>query len=258
MRLQLEFLLENNIINENYVLNKDSLYHIPCIDEPIKTNAVFGIDTRTLVPSPSLYPYFPIVRLLLLFPNGIGRATGFLIGANKVVTAGHCIYDSITHEFVEDIVAIAEPGSSNNHYGVCVGFRYSLNYILSHDASNDWAILKLDLPLGNYAGVLPIVDWSTLPPHNIYVGEIPGYPGKAQGKATTLMWTASGTILCSPNQPLLNYTFSTSSGDSGAPVLIQENGLYYVVGIHIIGDSTNRINHARVIDTELFNTFIAF
>lgn len=249
MRKQLEILLKNQIIDESYNLNQNALCHVPCIGEAEDVGQVIGTDTRVPVPSPGLYPYFPIVRLLLMFPDGkLGRATGFLIGPDKAVTAGHCIYGH--GAFVEDIVAIAEPGSANHHYGVCTGWRYSPTYPMSEKREDDWAILRLDIQLGGYAGVLPIIDWSTLPPLNTYIGEVPGYPGKAQKRATSVMWSASGPLTHPPGRKFLSYQFSTSSGQSGAPVLIQENGLYYVAGIHVRGSDAG--NYARVIDTELY------
>lgn len=209
------------------------------------------------MPSPGLYPYFPIVRLLLIFSDGqFGRATGFLIGANKVVTAGHCIYDHRTQTFAEDIVAIAEPGMASHHYGICTGWRYSPNYPINKTVENDWAVLRLDIQLGGYAGVLPLADWSTLTPAAIYLGEIPGYPGTAQKRATNLMWSASGQIIWLPGNTHVSYQISTSPGQSGAPVLIQENGLYYAVGIHVSGSRES--NYARAIDSQLLQELINF
>ncbi len=54
------------------------------------------------------------------------------------------------------------------------------NYPMSEKREDDWAVLRLDIQLGGYARVLPIIDWSTLPPLNTYIGEVSGYPGKAQ------------------------------------------------------------------------------
>lgn len=257
MRKQLEILLDNHIIDENYKLNKDSLYHIPCISETNELGEVIGTDTRVCVSYPGQYPYLPVVRLILIFPNRrFCQGTGFLIGANKVVTAGHCIYDHDTQNFVEDIIAIAHPGTANSHYGICTGYRYSPNYLISKNAADDWAVMKLDLSLGGYAGVLRIVDWATLAPFAIYIGEIPGYPTIAQGRATNTMWTASGQIIWPPGGAVLNYRISTSGGQSGAPVLIQDNGRYYAAGIHVSGGSIS--NYARAIDTNLFRTLIGY
>lgn len=257
MRKQLEILLDNHIIDENYRLNKESLYHIPSISETDDIGEVIGTDTRVCVSYPGQYPYFPIVRLLLIFPNSrFYRGTGFLIGANKVVTAGHCIYDHRTQTFVDDIVAIAEPGTANNHYGICIGYLYSPNYLMSRNAVNDWAVMKLDMQLGGYAGILPIADWSTLTPFAVYIDEIPGYPAIAQERATNIMWTASGQVMWPPGGQVLTYRISTSGGQSGAPVLIQDRGLYYAAGIHVTGSSAG--NCARAIDTALFNTLISY
>lgn len=257
MRKQLEILLDAHIIDENYKLNKDALYKIPCISETDETGKVIGTDTRIFVSQPGRYPYLPIVRLILIFPgHQFYRGTGFLIGADKVVTAGHCIYDHGTQEYVEDIIAIAEPGTADDHYGICTGYRYAPDYLISSKAENDWAVMKLDLQLGVYAGVLPIVDWSTLTPFAVYIGEIPGYPAIAQGRATNIMWTASGQVIWPPGGKVLDYRISTSGGQSGAPVLIQDRGQYYAAGIHVIGSSAS--NHARAIDTDLFYTLISY
>lgn len=257
MRKQLEILLDNHIIDENYKLNKDSLYSIPCINETNETGQVIGTDTRVRVPYPGQYPYFPVVRLILIFPGcQFYIGTGFLIGANKLVTAGHCIYDHGTQEFVQDIIAIAEPGTANNHYGICTGYQYSPNYLISKKPENDWAVMKLDMQLGGYAGILPIADWSTLTPFAVYIGEIPGYPAVAHKRATNIMWTASGQVTWPPGKKVLNYRISTSGGQSGAPVLIQDSGQYYAAGIHVTGSSAG--NSARAIDTDLFYTLLSY
>ena len=52
MRKQLKILLDNHIIDENYRLNKESLYQIPCINETDEAGQVIGTDTRIFVSNP--------------------------------------------------------------------------------------------------------------------------------------------------------------------------------------------------------------
>ncbi len=70
------------------------------------------------------------------------------------------------------------------------------------------------------------------------------------------MWSASGPLTHPPGRKFLSYQFSTSPGQSGAPVLIQENGLYYVAEIHVSGSDAD--NYARIIDTELYYELITY
>ena len=260
---QIQELIDAGIVYPDVSLNKDAYQALPAIGESSNdVGRVIGADSRVLVPSPSHYPYWPIVRLILYFTNAhgtryYGRATGFLIRQDMVATAGHCIYDTTHNVLVDDIVAITEPASTANNFAACTGYRST--YYPTPTSLNDWTLFKINKNLGAQVGILPVLDIedATTPSMIMANAEIPGYPSIAQGLSTSLMWTAAGVINgYTAADKTFNYTISTSPGDSGAPVLTQLQGNWYVIGIHISGDAVS--NHARAIDHAIFNEILVY
>lgn len=104
---------------------------IPALaDDP--TPLYFQTDTPITNPAPP--PTSPVVQLLLAGQGPRPVCTGFYVGSNSVVTAGHCVIDRITSSFV--IVA-------NNGLSMKVWLAAFSNPVLTMD---DWAIFRIGEP----------------------------------------------------------------------------------------------------------------
>lgn len=256
---KLELLKKEGVIDKNEQLNENVFAILPCVEEPSDDNEVsrvIGVDTRTLVSSGDRdqLPYSAVVRLLMYYgPGLLYRGTGFIVGRNKLVTAGHCVYSAARGSVPIDIFAFLVLGT-RTYIGVATGVRFDNSRLSVQSGDNDWAVIKFDTDLGSLGGILNIVDCDSLT-YGTYNGEIPGYPGYVQQLRSAAMWTAKGTVsLTSAN--LLDYTISTSHGDSGAPVMIQRGGTWSAIGIHILGGP--RLNRARKIDGVLRDEIVNF
>jgi V8-like Glu-specific endopeptidase len=145
--------------------------------------------------------------------------------------------------------------------GICTRFHCSNRYTILKDKSDDWAIVKIDEPLGDRLEIIPMIYSTMIQTNQAMQVEIPGFPGEVQGRVTFDMWTATDTHLVLPNNEKLQYVITTSGGQSGAPVLISQPSVfgeasYYAVGIHTSGG--NQCNYARAIDRDLYDTIWTF
>ncbi len=219
-----------------------------------EAEAIFGTDTRQIVPKDQ-FPYSSIILLQVMFGQKLYRATGFLVKPDRIVTAAHCIYDPQTSRFADSVTARWYSSAQNNYqFTACTGSCCADEYLIDKQTANDWAILKLSaqipLPLLSYA------DISTVPNINLHEAVIAGYPTQAQGSTTSDIWAATGLIRQIPSSNLLTYTISTSSGQSGAPVIINHNQNYCAIGIHASSKSDQ--NQARAIDAQLYQKILSY
>lgn len=249
-----EKLKEWGLLTEDGKLDEKKLLILPTVgSESGGLEAVITVDNRREVMAPEILtaPYSSIVRLVMRFENKPRpcRGTGFIVGRNKIVTAGHCFYNRASESFVQEMVVIPVDNTVSNSTIMMTGARYSWEYMRDPSTKNDWCIFRVDKNIGDQFGVLQLRNHESFTTP-IPQGEIAGYPGEAYGRRTRNMWTAGGTITPVMADKVYEYTFATSGGQSGAPVIVSVGGEFYAVGIHsrVMGDK----NYARLIDDELY------
>ncbi len=249
----------------------------PCED----TQAIIGSDEHLPVLS-RLFPWLAIGRLEWVLADGtpVPWCTGTLIGKDLLLTNAHCLerpfvdsetgrlrVDSQTNRFVTEFTDLAtyqsisdrlvfKPNLVNGRSqsllsppiqdrAVIDSFEYGTETPLE-DSINDWALLKLNQPLGETYGYLGwrVQDFSNEQIHAAFGSQIilPGYSGDypTEGLQESLgesMNTAAVHVGCSVLGLRTDGTFvhecDTIGGASGSPFLaLFDDGNYYIVGLH--------------------------
>jgi glutamyl endopeptidase len=202
-------------------------------------DSVIGKDTRKRVTNTTVYPYRAIALLRVRFPHGTGRCTGFLVSANLVATAGHCVYYPPAGGRATKVQVIPGNNVKSEPYGSCLGTTaYSVKgWVNSGQEAYDYGAVKLNCDIGDTVGWFGM-RYQTKSLTGTKV-TITGYPGDKKPDGS--MWTASGKITVSLERQLL-YKISTGPGQSGSPVYNRGCKTYCALAIHAYG--ANR-NHPR-------------
>tara|TARA_B100000902_G_scaffold386868_1_gene430072 strand:+ start:100 stop:1392 length:1293 start_codon:yes stop_codon:yes gene_type:complete len=173
-----------------------------------------------------------IARLEVSTCDGDGIGTGFMISETQMVTVAHVV------EGAEEILAIIDDEVANAS-------------IIAIDVERDLALLKTDIPFGDYYFALGDFDYRT--------GDEVSVIGFPRGLDITLTkGTISNDIVKIPEFPLLTFVqidAAANPGNSGGPVL---NSKGEVIGILKSGlRESEGLNFAISVDTvdRIFNSW---
>lgn len=218
----------------------------------IINEAIFGQDTRYRV-NPYTYPERAVS---LITYGGQSHCTGWLVSADTLVTAGHCVHGGgSTGRWGQAAAFRVYPGYSDGYapYGSC-GAREiysSYGWVVAADSTADIGLIKLDCTIGNATGyfgyfVASAVDGTTI--------AINGYPGdKADARQ---QWGSLGTVLLSTTNKLY-YDNDTYGGMSGSPVWVRNsaNDTAWGIGIHTAAEVN--MNSGTRINQDIFDLITA-
>jgi glutamyl endopeptidase len=175
------------------------------------------VDSRYPVANPAAYPNSTMVLLTLQNGTGSYRCSGFLINANTVATAGHCLHFNGAWSYN----VRAYPGYTGSYapYSSCSATRlFSVNgWVSSKDSQYDYGAVKLNCTIGNSTGWLGF-RWPSANLDGLSV-HIQGYPADKGWD----QWGHDGSV---SRTYALNTYSSPTSGFDGAPVF--DNGRYAV------------------------------
>jgi monoamine oxidase/V8-like Glu-specific endopeptidase len=186
-------------------------------------------------------------------------ATGVLVGPRHVLTAAHNLHTENGLTVRKIAVSPARNGAANS-IGAIAAARWAVhpNWDKSKRTNRnfDYALVTLDSDVGTdtfqETGYKPLGYWGdpsngggtvlvALAPANVdgRTAYLAGYPGKA-GNNEKMLQGSGRAFGYQPGRPinaadlLLQHDIDTSSGQSGAPVWIQEgNGGFCLVGLHV-------------------------
>ncbi|WP_199246379.1 serine protease [[Phormidium] sp. ETS-05] len=203
--------------------------------------AIIGEDNRIEVRS-RRYPWTTIGRLESVDKDGDINAfcTGSLIEEDLVLTNAHCLIDKSTHRPTEHQIRF-KPNLINGRSqdtALVTAYEYGTNFADDKNA-DDWALLKIDQPLGRKYGFL---GWKTLDFSSSqlisavseklnlagYSGDFPkDNPGETAGlhqKCSVVDLSDDGSLL---------HNCDTTGGASGSPIFgLFDDDNYYILALH--------------------------
>ena len=192
----------------------------------------FGNDDRVFV-SRMEAPWRSVGRLHT--PDG-GTCTATLISANVLITAAHCIHTNgqilvAGSTFDTALDFAGGPYQARvTAYQISPRFEYR-RFSTTNDIDGlDWALLRLDQPLGDRVGFVGVANLTA--------------QGQTRAAATDLFhagysWDTSGHLSahlgCHIRTVYPDNTFAhecdTTRGDSGSPFMIRDGAQYSVIGV---------------------------
>lgn len=237
---------------------------LPVSDTPYSEDdrVVIGKDDRAPVLSLA-YPYSTIGRIDWVLADGrsLGYCTGTLIGRDLVLTNSHCL----THPRTDAVVnptqyqqgrdkIVFKPamirGEAQAEAEV-VDFAYGWGEN-PDDPAEDWAILKLDRPLGDEFGYLGWLNPDFTNPEVIellfgqlrivgYAADFPTPNYREFGEAGETAGQHAGCGILGAEAGQIFHQCDTNPGASGSALLgLLDNGQYVVLGLHAGSVEYNR------------------
>ena len=180
---------------------------------------VIDDDDRAQIEDTTRAPYRWIGKIEFTHGNaGKAHCTGALVGSDTVLTAGHCFAQGAS-----DIVFKPGLNADTEHFPAAHATEvwYDKN---GPRIGNDWAIMKLDEPVGNEVGwfgmTIPTDEFLTSAEATVI-----GYPGD---KPAGTVWQDRDKVV-KYTDTVVNYLADTFNGQSGAPVIDNKAVIY---GIH--------------------------
>lgn len=203
-----------------------------------------GIDPRTPMTS-TKYPWSTIGRVQgTTADGGKYHCTGTLIDSSLVLTNAHCVIDPETAKLSARIQFFPNVIDENYQDTAEVEqVRYGTDFKQSSNVSpNDWAILKLNHPLGRKYGYVGLksIPTSTLTRNKkafFFVGYSRDFPNDTYQKyfRAGRGWTASyeeGCSVVGEEDGFLLHDCATAKGSSGGAIIGVINGDPYIVALN--------------------------
>lgn len=241
---------------------------LPVSDQPYSEDdrVVIGRDDRQPVLT-SAYPYSAIGRIDWVLADGrtIGYCTGTLIGRDLVLTNAHCLQ----HPRTDRLVQPGQYGQGGDRIVFKAGMvrgvaqveaavrTFESGWVRGTAAADDWAILKLERPLGDRVGYLGWLDANFTNPNVVsavagklrlvgYAGDFPTAALQEFGRAgDTAGYHEGCSVIEGHNQgPLAGLIFhacDTNPGASGSAIFARfDDGSYQVLGLHAGANELHR------------------
>lgn len=221
---------ESQITSENWIER----------DEDLTIESVCGIDQRQKVLATRQMPNMAICKLYMQAPNGLNYVgSGWLVGPDRLITAGHCVYNAGSGGWKSKIIVIPGKSGLTEPYG-----RYDAielmatrgGWIEETSVRYDMGAIKLNTAVTHNGFLIPTVEDSN-------TGEICGYPadrdnGIFQYRMSDNLTNHAGRFY---------YQADTFGGQSGSPPLLKNRGV--AIGIHNYGGCPNK-------SSDLYQSFI--
>ena len=199
--------------------------------ESAGTTSLGAQDGRVHFTDTTAYPNSAIVYIS---KDGKPFCTGWMVSADTLVTAGHCVYNYDREEWLSDLEY--SPGANGPERpfetATAVQTWTDVSWVKKENPLLDWGLVKLDKRLGERTGWFGLA-WRS-GEYTDTQTELRGYPAdKDQGE----LWGMSGKVERSQGNQLC-YSMDTYPAQSGSPLYMADGA--FVIGIHAYGKAQTR------------------
>lgn len=203
-------------------------------------------DGRSRVSNTTEFPWRAICQLIITRIDGKkARGTGWLVGPNTIITAGHCVYSKVLKSWNKSIEVY--PGKDHDQspfdsytssiFWTVEGWKEKLS------PQYDYGAIILEQNIGEEIGYFGF-RWDFDSEINNKNATNAGYPADKKREEASTQWTMSGEVELVSDGRQLAYMIDTAGGNSGGPIWLESSD-YQVIGIHAYGECPNlatRIN----------------
>mgnify|MGYP000873231689 CR=1 FL=1 len=199
--------------------------HKPDSTESAPSSVIAG-DDRVQFTDTTSYPNSAIVYIT---KDGKTHCTGWMISADTLVTAGHCVYSYEREEWFSGLEFSPGANGSERPFETAKAVQTwtDVSWVKKGSPLLDWGVVKLDKRLGERSGWFGFA-WRSGEYKDIKT-ELRGYPyDKNPGE----LWGMAGPVKKSQPNQLCYYT-DTIGGQSGSPVYLQNR--FFAIAIHAYG-----------------------
>ena len=207
---------------------------------PVTAASICGPDQRIKVTDTSALPFKAICKLFMRAPNGrqlVG--TGWLTHANKLITAGHCVFDVEEGGWMDSITVVPGMSGHDRPFG-----RFAAQDVVACGAWLDHRSRRFDVGAIKLSGGVRHQDFLTPSLQDSDNVTVCGYAGDLD----TGIFQYRMSHPASKVDGRFYYSIDTFGGQSGAPVLKNSDT---AIGIHNYGGCPNS-------GSDLFEELIAF
>ncbi|MCW1249850.1 serine protease [Acaricomes phytoseiuli] len=208
--------------------------------------SIIGPDNRRQIKNTRGVPYRAVAELS---GNSLSGCTGWLISADTMVTAGHCVFSAASVRWTTNFEVRPGRNGDQTPYGSCRPNQVwtDQRWVSERNWVYDWAVLKLDCSVGQQTGWFGFRTASDAKLKGLPV-TVTGYPGD---KPLGTMWSDSNKV-ASVTPAKVFYPVDTMGGQSGSPVYDSNR---QAVAIHNYGTSASYPqNSGTRLSPQLFST----
>ena len=220
----------------------------PLPKDQVGISSVIGADGRYQITNTTSFPYSAIAQISFTSGGSTYGCTGWMINANTVATAGHCVYDN--GAWSSNVRVYPGRNGSSTPYGSCSASRlYSVTgWTSSRNAEYDYGAIKLSCTVGNSTGWFGY-RWqsASLTGQATYLA---GYPCD---KPYPTLWRHDDSVRITDTRRIY-YANDTYGCQSGAPVWNHGGSCTNCgIAIHAYGVGSNGYNGGTRITESVFN-----